>query len=276
LQGHAEAFSAHFEDVDCNGVADLVLGEGPVHDSLAASANDGFAHATAEVFRWSSDDDSLVFLGSVSSPGLAKWLSPPAFDVGDTNGDGCGDVMLLGMRLHTATINDDPRANAALFLGAPGGLVSVSAWQAGNGMWGIGDPWDAVRLGDVDGDGFGDVLVVAENRVDSTHVGQLSVFRGSREGLATGATWVVDEPWSQYAPHVSGDVNGDGRVDVFVSGDVYFGEPGRPPGPFDGTAGVPIPGVVATATGDVNGDGCADFAVPGQGVITTIYSGGEP
>lgn len=63
---------------------------------------------------------------------------------------------------------------------------------------------------------------------------------------------------------------------VFVSGDVYFGEPGRPPGPFDGTAGVPVPGVVATATGDVNGDGCTDFAVPGQGVIATIYSGGEP
>jgi hypothetical protein len=118
--------------------------------------------------------------------------------------------------------------------------------------------------GDVDGDGFGDLLVQGDNVA--------YVYRG-------GPTGVEEPPWATLAPSApylstvaaAGDVNGDGFGDLIVgatdgnnaSADVFFGSadaisttpvelPGPQPGSFE---------AVAASAGDVDGDGFGDVMV---------------
>jgi hypothetical protein len=123
--------------------------------------------------------------------------------------------------------------------------------------------------GDVNGDGLGDLIVVARvfrgQKYSDESVAGVYIYFGSATGLAAtppGTLPVMALSASGWVAG-AGDVNGDGYADAFVGGNVYLG----------GAGGVvPTP---ATATqlstglsaGDVNGDGYGDI------VADTIVEG---
>src|SRR5262249_42605100 len=133
---------------------------------------------------------------------------------GDTDGDGYADVII------GAPDFDDTGMGAAgaafIFLGDPNGIVATNtatAWTLLRG--GAAD----VRLGekvasagDVNGDGYGDVIVSAS--------GEALIFLGGPNGIRDGTPAFADTVLSQLGNLESvasaGDVNGDGYSDVIV------------------------------------------------------------
>ncbi|MBK7101209.1 MAG: FG-GAP repeat protein [Flavobacteriales bacterium] len=136
--------------------------------------------------------------------------------------------------------------------------------------------------GDVNGDGFSDMIVGAENYGGSL-LGAAAIYHGGTEytSVTPSAQWTYSQTnaLAGWCVAHAGDLNGDGYSDVAIGAkDAASGQAGE--GPvfvhYGGTTGIgnvsdltycinvclgPDSGHVNTAAGDVNGDGYADLAV---------------
>jgi hypothetical protein len=153
-------------------------------------------------------------------------------------------------------------------------------------------------VGDVNGEGYDDVIVTAFNRIASPAEGAAFVFLGSATGIASGGTETaaaqLDSGQSGDRLFLSvagaGDVNGDGYDDVILgdqSRDENTGEPtgggafvfpGGASGVADTAFALPVPnqqpwvfGASVAAAGDVNGDGLGDMIVGGGQYSSADY-----
>jgi hypothetical protein len=212
-----------------------------------------------------------IFVGARSAPVNSSWGS-----VLDVNEDGYADAIVGSSGAYNA--NDPPNASgveqAALFLGSPSGLSSAPVLTITGSQRGLGQA--VADAGDVNGDGYADVLV-------GTGETSTLLFLGGPSGL--GATPSATLP---YGPQTSsgavgwmymlagaGDTNGDGYADVVI-GDpqsqtvrVFLGRAGgiqaTPSTTVTGAgAGVAAGmnfGVALAGAGDVNGDGYGDLIV---------------
>ncbi len=143
----------------------------------------------------------------------------------------------------------------------------------------VGDSFGASvsGAGDVDGDGYADVVVGAPGADGGA--GSASVFSGSIVGIAAVPTLVLTAPagTAAFGGTVAGvgDVNDDGYPDVVVAASAvdggegqvyeYLGHPGGVEVDaaliLDGEAAPGEFGVTLTGVGDVDGDGFPDVAV---------------
>lgn len=152
-------------------------------------------------------------------------------------------------------------------------------------------------VGDVDGDGFDDLLVGAHhaNPNDSNDAGEVYLVLGGPEPLESRSLADADVRFegidaTDYAGHAvsgAGDVNGDGYADLFIgshggdpnvgnAGESYlvFGGPELPPVigladadvRFDGRAANGYAGWALDGPGDVNGDGFDDLLISAYGI----------
>ena len=113
-----------------------------------------------------------------------------------------------------------------MFLGSSSGLATSPAWTAESNQAGAEFGASVAASGDVNGDGFADVIVGAplfDN--GETNEGRAFVFLGSPSGLAGTAAWTAEsnQAGAEFGGAVAAarDVNGDGYSDVIVGAHLY-------------------------------------------------------
>lgn len=183
---------------------------------------------------WSGSHDSAVLGGSVAS-------------AGDVNGDGFDDVV-VGALGYDAPGGLFDEGAAFVFLGSANGVVGNSPGTAHAAIVGreagaeLGTSVDGA--GDVNGDGFDDIIVGAPVAGPSglTASGAAYVFLGSPRGIVASspadAAFVLEskqiEGHMGHAVASAGDVNRDGFGDVIVGAE-FYGMPFDPPLPNQGS-----------------------------------------
>jgi hypothetical protein len=177
-------------------------------------------------------------------------------------------------------------SSAAVFAGGLIDRFGPPIWQVGGSQPAALHGFSATTAGDVDGDGYSDVIVGAELEDSTlTDEGAAYLYRGSSQGSALTASWIYHgRQLSAYAGAAvapAGDVNNDGYADVLVAVPgwdtpahadvgkvvVFHGGPnGLSPTPaielFSPTPATDKEfGISVAPAGDVNGDGYADVLV---------------
>lgn len=144
---------------------------------------------------------------------------------GDVNGDGFSDIAI------GAPTYDNPSGavdEGALFVyyGSTNGLVTFNRWISisgqTNSLYGV----SVASAGDLDGDGFSDVLVGAPRyTADQPVEGAAFIFRGSASGMHSPHTWQIEGNKNETDFGISvataGDVNDDGFSDVIAGAPLY-------------------------------------------------------
>ena len=207
-------------------------------------------------------------------------LGVAAHTAGDVNGDGYSDV-IIGSELYDNGLTDNGRA--MLFLGSASGLHATPDWIGEDNQAESGYGFSANTAGDVNGDGYDDVLVGAGNYDNGHHdEGRVYLYLGSAAGLGASPAWYAesnsDTAFLGYSVGTAGDVNGDGYGDIIVgalrywNGQFHEGRAyvwlGGPTGPAatphwitESNQANAEYGVSVGTAGDVNGDGYADVIV---------------
>jgi hypothetical protein len=190
---------------------------------------------------------------------------------GDVNGDGYADLVVGAAGYNSAL------GKVYVYYGSPSGLSITANWsavgEAINNFFGL----QVASAGDVNGDGYADLVVGANGYNNST--GKAYVYHGSANGLSLTADWsVVGEAPNYYfglSVASAGDVNGDDYADLVVGAIgfdslkgkvyIYHGSPGGLSLTADwsaiGEATLNYFGQSVASAGDVNGDSYDDLVV---------------
>ena len=258
-------------DVNGDGYADLIVAA-PGHDAGTAQGKAYVYHGSAVAVR------GTIGWFTTGETG-ADQLGYAIAGIGDVNADGYSDVA-MGAPGYGG--NDNGRVY--IFLGSRAGFSSFADWTVtGEGIANrLGSAVTAA--GDVNGDGYGDLLIGAEGHPAGSSQGKAYVYYGSELGLSTSPDWSVQgESMLSYFGEsaAGGDVNGDGYSDVVIGAHGYPDANVRGKvygyyGSADGLSATPDWSVTGeyngdrfgesvSGAGDVNGDGCADVIVGARG-----------
>ncbi|MDO9043190.1 MAG: FG-GAP-like repeat-containing protein, partial [Desulfocapsaceae bacterium] len=203
---------------------------------------------------------------------------------GDVNGDGYSDVIVGAYRYDNGQADE---GRAFVYHGSSTGLAPTAAWTAESDQAGAYFGWSVSTAGDVNGDGYSDVIVGAYNYDNGeANEGHAFVYHGSSTGLASSAAWAAEsdqaDAYFGYSVSTAGDVNGDGYSDVIVgaysydNGQIDEGRAFVYHGSATGLAATAAwtaesdqeyaySGHSVSTAGDVNGDGYSDVIVGAYG-----------
>lgn len=142
---------------------------------------------------------------------------------GDVNGDGYTDVIVGAPLYDNVEINEGA---AFVYLGSANGISSIPAWMAEGDQSSAHFGINVSEAGDVNGDGFGDIIVGAEWYDNGElNEGKVYVYHGSATGLSATPNWTFESNQANahlgFIVSTAGDVNGDGYSDVIVGAPDY-------------------------------------------------------
>ncbi|MFT5288562.1 MAG: hypothetical protein ACI8QS_000605 [Planctomycetota bacterium] len=266
-------------DVNGDGYDDVIVGAGAHLSMGAAYCFHGSATGLSDTATW-------LVLGSVQNGAFGASVS----GAGDVNCDGFDDVIVGAYLSEVDTSNE---GLAFVYHGSATGLNLSPSWA------GEGDQLNAffggsvASAGDVNGDGFADIIVGAEfYSNDVTQDGRAFVYHGSADGIGETAAWTAepDQLLARFGSSVSGagDVNGDGYADVIVGSRLFDDgetDEGRAFVYHGSAAGLSTEeawtaesnqpfaslGETVSGAGDVNGDGYSDVIVGAR-----LFNGAGP
>ena len=267
-------------DVNADGYDDVVIGA----NFYPAESGEGRAY----VFFGGPVMHVVADLVIPSPSSTTRWFGISVAGAGDFNGDGYSDF-IVGARYAGP-------GKAFIYYGGPSldatPDLTLTGEQPTSGSW-FGN--SVAPIGDVNGDGFDDVIVGAPAYGSApSAVGRAYVFYGGNvpdalpDRVFTGINAGDRLGW---AVGSAGDMNGDGHPDVFAtapryyasgtdpgSAYVWFGGPG-----FDTVADLTIHGSVladrvtsAANAGDVDVDGFSDLVITRQGRAEVYFGGSSP
>ncbi|MFC1705992.1 FG-GAP-like repeat-containing protein [Planctomycetota bacterium] len=269
-------------DINGDGYSDVIVGAGNAASGMG-QVYIFFGPIPVRQSREPGDELIGALDADVVLTGVGGCFGFTVASAGDVNGDGYADVIAGGYG-----------AGAYIFFGGPGLLEPTptkSAADADVTLTGVNgaDRFGicAAGAGDVNGDGYADVIVGAY--AAAANLGQAYIFYGSASLAGTvsasSANVTLTGIGSKFGKAVAGagDMNGDGYADTIVGADraagvsgaesgeayIFFGSNAPAAAISAGSADVTLKGSaryayfggsVATA-GDVNGDGYADVIV---------------
>lgn len=142
---------------------------------------------------------------------------------GDVNGDDYDDVIVTAAYLSNGQTEE---GKAFVYHGSSTGLTTTAAWAVEPNLAGIYFGENASWAGDVNGDGYGDVIVGADYYTNGqTDEGMARIYHGSSTGLSTTAAITLESNKASALFGVgvngAGDVNGDGFGDVIIGAYTY-------------------------------------------------------
>ncbi|MFC1700184.1 FG-GAP-like repeat-containing protein, partial [Patescibacteria group bacterium] len=285
-------------DFNGDGFDDLVIGGRDGNDT-----DDGLAPGEVWLIlgtapgTWSMDTD-------IEDQYAASWYGETTLDdfgeevvsAGDVNGDGYEDILASDPAYNGST------GKAYLIFGAASGWTKNTdmaagddaSWYAEGANESFAEKRSMVGGGDVNGDGFDDILIAApDNAGGGTSRGQVYLILGKETGWSTDvdiatvadASWVGEGDNDDLGDALSfaGDINGDGYDDILIGapiddislneGQLYivFGSPDAADWNMDVDIGTVADasfwgsttsenlGYTLGGAGDVNGDGFDDF-----------------
>jgi hypothetical protein len=269
-------------DVNGDGFSDVIVG------AYGFSNGEAFEGA-AFVYHGSATGLSTTPSWTAESNQAGARFGWSVSSAGDVNGDGFSDV-IVGAPLFDNGETDEGRA--FVYHGSATGLSTTPNWTAESNQAGAWFGWSVSSAGDVNGDGFSDVIVGA-HRFDNSELdeGRVFVYHGSATGLSTTPSWtaVGNQAVAQFGNSVAsaGDVNGDGFSDVIVGARFFDNgetDEGRAFVYHGSATGLSTSanwtaesnqafanfGFSVSSAGDVNGDGFSDVIVGAYG-----FSNGE-
>ena len=284
--------SIAYGDVNGDAISDMVVG---AYGNNSSSGVVYVYYGNSSIAVWGTAPPDIT-ITNPGVPGVGDHFGG-AVACGDVNGD-CFDDVIVG-----AHKNDSARADTGAAyiyyggttMGTPDVTVSDPAASMGND-----DDWFGYSLacGDVNGDGFDDVIAGAPgvNRVAGDSAGKVFVYYGANT-LGTILT-AGDVDVALYNPYASSDffgisvacfdIDGSGTRDVIVGANnsssvyAYFG--GSMPSLIDSISGVNMTfygednslfGISVAQAGDVNKDGADDLivGVPDNDSACIFYGG---
>jgi hypothetical protein len=260
-------------DVNGDGYSDVILGAS-LYDG--GQADEGAAF----VYHGSGSGISTTPAAQLESNQATASFGYTVSSAGDVNGDGYSDVIVGAYQFDNGQTDEGV---AFVYHGSVSGVSTTPMAQMESNQAGANMGWSVSSAGDVNGDGFSDVIAGAYQFDNGqTNEGAAFVYHGSATGISTTSAAQVES--NQTAAGMgrsvssAGDVNGDGYSDVIVgvllfdNGQTDEGAAFVYHGSATGISTLPavqlesnqadaLMGFSVSTAGDVNGDGYSDVIV---------------
>ena len=266
--GHSVAAAG---DVNNDGFDDVIIGADQAAPNGLASAGSAYIY--------SGNDGSLLYQFN----GLSEldFFGRSVDGAGDVNGDGFADV-IIGAYL--ADGNGISYSGSVYVYSGSTGQV-LHQWNGNNLFEYFG--YSVSSAGDINGDGYSDLIVGAFNAAPNgiNGAGTVYLFSGQNGSLLYQLDGTSEYECFGGSVAMVGDVNGDNSDDIVIgaigsdtanlynagAAYVYSGDSGNILYELYGTSDSLLFGTCVSGAGDVNGDGISDIVVGTDGVDANGY-----